>query len=149
MTTTPTKPSNVPESPVSPGNEPAPPYPHKPAAVHRCGREFFRALSRRSRAPETVKSEGDEQHETHVVRLKMQARLLVNVLLIMRKRLVCFQVNDSATKQDVQHCRLLLKDVWTRWSQDGEFAACLRPVDPQMQLLCSKLYHECMGEYII
>lgn len=152
MTTTPpaTPGGNAKAVPASPESEPTstPPFPHKPAVVHRCGRDFFRSLSRRRVLATESVSDAGEEDATHVVRLKMQARLLVNVLLIMRKRLVMFQVNESATKEDVAHCRMLLKDVQQRWGSQGgsgEFAACLKPVDVQMQSVCSKLYHECMG----
>lgn len=79
------------------------------------------------------------------MRLKMQGRSLINVLLIMRKRLITYAIHDSATVQDVEHCELLVKDIKQRWDSPDGFAACLVPVDAQMQHVCIKLFQECNG----
>lgn len=129
-----------PAEPASAGSTPvSTPYPHKPAAVHRCGREFFRQLSRKH--VDGHPSTPTEQR----IRLKMQGRSLINVLLIMRKRLMTYQLHDSATMQDVNHCALLLDDLRLRWATSDGFASCLIPVDSQMQHVCSKLFQECTG----
>lgn len=121
------------------------PYPHKPAAVHRCGREFFKSLSSRRALLLRDSQHAPSEPAEYRVRLKMQGRSLINVLLIMRKRLITYAIRDSATVQDVQHCALLLDDVKQRWDSSDGFAACLTSVDAPMQHVCSKLFQECTG----